>query len=160
MCSQGLRDQLKEIITPDTLILTIGNTLKGDDAAGPIIAEKLKPEMPDNIIDAGTTPENYIQPIINKNPKVLLIIDAINFEAPPGSIKLFPPEKIKSMAVSTHAPSPQLFLDVIKSSISPQIHFLAIQPEQTKLGQPVSNPVQQAICSVVKIIAELFQTPQ
>ena len=160
MCSQGLRDQLKDIVSPDTLILTIGNTLKGDDAAGPILAEKLKPLIPDHIIDAGTTPENYIQPIINKNPRILLIIDAINFDAEPGSIKLFPPEKIKSMAVSTHAPSPQLFLDVIKSSISPQIHFLAIQPAQTELGAPLSEPIQQAIDSVAKIIAELLQPPE
>jgi hydrogenase 3 maturation protease len=160
MCSQNLSDELKGIITPDTLILTIGNTLKGDDAAGPIIAEKLKPVIPDHIIDAGTTPENYIQPVIDKNPKVLLIIDAINFDSPPGTLKIFPPEKIKSMAVSTHAPSPQLFLDVIKSSISPQIFFLAIQPTQTEFGQPASEPVRQATCSVVKIIANLLQTPQ
>lgn len=160
MCSQNLRDQLKEIITRSALILTIGNILKGDDAAGPAIAEKLKSIMPDNIIDAGTIPENYIQPIINKNPKVLLIVDAINFDAEPGSIKIFPPEKIKSMAVSTHAPSPQLFLDVIKSSISPQISFLAIQPAQTELGAPLSEPVKQAINAVVKIIAELLQAPE
>ena len=160
MCSQGLRDQLKEVVSPDTLILTIGNTLKGDDAAGPVIAEKLKTIFPDHIIDAGTTPENYIQPVINKNPKLLLIVDAINFDAEPGSIKIFPPEKIKSMAVSTHAPSPQLFLDVIKSSISPRIYFLAIQPEQTELGAPLSKPIQQAIKSIVKNIAEFLQAPE
>lgn len=160
MCSQNLRDKLKEIVSPDTLILTIGNTLKGDDAAGPAIAEKLKPVMPDRIIDTGTVPENYIQPVIDKNPKVLLIIDAINFDAEPGTIKIFPPEKIKSMAVSTHAPSPQLFLDVIKSSISPKIYFLAIQPEQTELGAPLSEPIQQAINSVVEIITELLQAPE
>ena len=160
MCSQGLRDQLKEVVSPDTLILTIGNTLKGDDAAGPVIAEKLKTILPDHIIDASTTPENYIQPIINKNPKFLLIVDAINFDAEPGSIKIFPPEKIKSMAVSTHAPSPQLFLDVIKSSISPRIYFLAIQPEQTELGAPLSKPIQQAIKSIVKNIAEFLQAPE
>ena len=160
MCSQELRDQLKEVISPDTLILTIGNTLKGDDAAGPVIAEKLKTILPDHIIDAGTTPENYIQPIINKNPKLLLIVDAINFDTEPGSIKIFPPEKIKSMAVSTHAPSPQLFLDVIKSSISPRIFFLAIQPEQTEFGAPLSKPIQQAIKSIVKNIAEFLQAPE
>ena len=160
MRSQNLQDQLKEIITPSALVLTIGNTLKGDDAAGPAVAEKLKSIFPDQIIDAGTTPENYIQPVINKNPKVLLIIDAINFDAPPGSIKIFPPEKIRSMAVSTHAPSPQLFLDVIKSSISPQIFFLAIQPAQTELGQPLSEPVQQAIDTIVKIIAEILRSPE
>ena len=160
MCSQNLHDQLKEFITPDTLILTIGNTLKGDDAAGPAIAEKLKPVIPNHIIDAGTVPENYIQPIINKNPRILLIIDAINFDAEPGTMKIFPPDKIKSMAVSTHAPSPQLFLDVIKSSISPQIYFLAIQPEQTELGAPLSGPIQQAIDSVIKIIAEILQPPE
>jgi hydrogenase 3 maturation protease len=157
MCSQNLSDQLKEIITPNTLILTLGNTLKGDDAAGPAVAEKLKPEIPDNIIDAGTTPENYIQPIINKNPKVLLIIDAINFDAEPGTIKIFPPDKIKSMAVSTHAPSPQLFLDVIKSSISPRICFLAIQPAQTQLGTPLSTQIQQAIDSLAGTLTALLK---
>ena len=160
MCSQNLHDQLKDVITPDTLILTIGNTLKGDDAAGPTLAEKLKPVIGDRIIDAGTVPENYIQPIINKNPKIFLIIDAINFDTEPGSIKIFPPEKIKSMAVSTHAPSPQLFLDVIKSSISPEVYFLAIQPEQTTLGEPLSPTVQLAVNTVANTITDLLKAPK
>jgi hydrogenase 3 maturation protease len=150
--------KLKNLLSADTLILTIGNTLKGDDGAGPAIAEQLKPLAPGQVIDAATVPENYIQPIINKNPKVLLIIDAINFDAEPGTAKIFPSGDIKSMAVSTHAPSPQLFLDVIKSSISPEIYFLAIQPAHTTLGQPLSSPVSETIETLVDIITDCLKT--
>jgi Ni,Fe-hydrogenase maturation factor len=78
-----------------TLIVGIGNLLKGDDGAGPIFCQKLRDaRVSAEIIDAGTAPENYIQAIIRKNPESLLVIDAIDFGASPGVIELFRPEQM------------------------------------------------------------------
>ena len=45
------------------LILGIGNRLRGDDAVGSILAERLAKKLDVPIIDEGNVPENYLAPI-------------------------------------------------------------------------------------------------
>ncbi len=101
----SLRNQLGQICGQDALIVGIGNTLKGDDGAGVLICQQLKDIIGQNVIDAGTVPENYIQPIIKKAPKVLLILDAIDFGGCPGAVNIFKPEELNSLLFPpTHFP--------------------------------------------------------
>jgi hydrogenase 3 maturation protease len=85
-----LYEQLRKFRGSRTLIVGIGNILKADDGAGPLVCEQLgRAKVCADLIDAGTVPENYIQPIIKKAPQNLLVIDAIDFGASPGTIKIF-----------------------------------------------------------------------
>ncbi|MHC4292856.1 MAG: hypothetical protein ACYSTX_01070, partial [Planctomycetota bacterium] len=61
-------DHLKALTDTNTLFIGIGQVLKGDDAIGPLLVEKLKGKISADIIEAGTVPENYIQPIVKKAP--------------------------------------------------------------------------------------------
>lgn len=151
-----IQRQLKKLCARNVLIIGIGNTLKGDDGAGPVICQRLKEAFSDRVIDTGTVPENYIQPIIDKNPENLLIIDAVDFGASPGTIEIFDLEQINSITFSTHSLSPRLFVDIIRQSISVDISFLGIQPQQTGLDQPVSPKVSRAIESLVDIFSHLL----
>ena len=78
---QHLFEKLNKLRGSSTVIVGIGNTLKGDDGAGPLICEQLNAKVCAEVIDAGTVPENYIQKIIKKAPQNLLVIDAIDFGA-------------------------------------------------------------------------------
>jgi len=154
---QQLFERLSKLHGSKTLIVGIGNTLKGDDGAGPLICERLRDAgVGAELIDVGTVPENYIQPIIKKAPENLLIIDAIDFGASPGAIELFKPEQLSSSVISTHILSPRLFLDMIRSELEVDAYFVGIQPAQTKLGQSVSADVNDAIRLVVHILTEIF----
>lgn len=151
-----IQHRLKKLCARNVLVIGIGNTLKGDDGAGPVICQRLKEAFSDRVIDTGTVPENYIQPIIDKNPKNLLIIDAVDFGASPGTVQIFDIEQINSIALSTHSLSPRLFVDVICQSISPDISFLGIQPQQTGLNQPLSPEVSRAVESLVDMFSHLL----
>jgi len=154
---QQLFEQLSKLGGSKTVIVGIGNTLKGDDGAGPLICEQLRHTgVGAELIDAGTVPENYIQPIIKKTPQNLLIIDAIDFGAAPGVINIFKPEQLSSLVISTHILSPHLFLDMIRQDIDVDVYFIGIQPAQTKLGQSVSAAVKEAIQWLVRSLAEIF----
>ena len=154
---QQLFEQLSKLGGSKTVIVGIGNTLKGDDGAGPLICEQLRHTgVGAELIDAGTVPENYIQPIIKKTPQNLLIIDAIDFGAAPGVINIFKPEQLSSSVISTHILSPHLFLDMIRQDIDVDVYFIGIQPAQTKLGQSVSAAVKEAIQWLVRSLAEIF----
>jgi len=151
-----LFEQLEGLGGSRTVILGIGNTLKGDDAVGPLVCEGLAGRVRAEVIDAGAVPENYIQAIIRKNPQTLLIIDAIDFGAAAGTINVFRPNQLGSAAISTHTLSPRLFVDMIKQDIEVDVYFLGIQPVQTELGRALSPPVEQALQRLVRTLAEVF----
>jgi len=154
---QSLFEQLNKLCDSATIILGIGNILKGDDGAGPLVCEQLTAaKISAGLIDAGTVPENYIQRIIKIAPRTLLIIDAIDFGAEAGTIKFFEPQQLNSHVISTHTLSPRLFVDIIRRSIQLDVYFVGIQPAQTQLGQSVSAAVNRAIERLSGALTEVF----
>ena len=149
-------EQLNKLRDSATVIVGIGNTLKGDDGAGPLVCEQLSGKVCAELIDAGTVPENYIQTIIKKAPQNLLIIDAIDFGASAGTINIFKPEQLNSLVLSTHTLSPRLFVDMVCREIKVDVYFVGIQPAQIQLGQPQSAQVSQAIQWLVGALTEIF----
>ncbi len=149
-------EQLNKLRGSATVIVGIGNTLKGDDGAGPLVCQQLVGKTCAVLIDTATVPENYIQPIIKKAPQHLLVIDAIDFGAPTGRIKIFRPEELNSIVISTHTLSPRLFIDMIAEAIKVNVYFVGIQPGQTQLGQPVCPQVSEAVQWLVRTLAEIF----
>ena len=148
---------LEELRNTKTIILGIGNTLKGDDAFGPLVCEKLKAEkISTEVINAATVPENYIQTIIKKAPQNLLIIDAIDFAESPGTIKVFETEQLNSIVISTHTLSPRIFIDMIRKSIFLKVFIIGVQPAQTQLGSDLSPQVIKAIDDLTVILKEIF----
>jgi hydrogenase maturation protease len=164
-----LFEQLRKFRGSRTLIVGIGNILKADDGAGPIVCEQLgRAKICADLIDAGTVPENYIQPIIKKAPQNLLVIDAIDFGASPGTIKIFEPRQLNSHTISTHTLSPRLFVDMVCQSIkrapalreSLDVYFVGVQPAQIQLGQSVSPQVSQAIKKLCRALTDIFPPKQ
>jgi len=153
---EQLFEQLNKLRGSKTVIVGIGNTLKGDDAAGPLVCQQLTGKVCAELIDAGTVPENYIQPVIKKAPQNLLIIDAIDFGASPGTIEIFKPEQLNSFVFSTHTLSPRLFAEMVTRNIKVDVCFVGIQPAQIQLGQPVSAPVSKAVQSLIDLLSRIF----
>jgi len=156
-----LFEQLRKFRGSRTLIVGIGNILKADDGAGPLVCEQLgRANVCADLIDAGTVPENYIQPIIKKAPQNLLVIDAIDFAASPGTIKIFEPEQLNSHTISTHTLSPRLFVDMVCQNIKLDVYFVGIQPAQIQLGQSVSPQVSQTIQKLCRALTDIFPPKQ
>ena len=154
--NEQLFKRLNEFRGTRTVIVGIGNTLKGDDGAGPLVCQRLDGKVCAGLIDAGTVPENYIQPIIKKAPQSLLIIDAIDFGASPGTIKIFRPDQLNSSVFSTHTLSPHLFVDMLCQNIKVGVYFIGIQPAQIRLGQSISIPVSKAVQQLSHTLTEIF----
>jgi len=139
-----------------TVVLGVGNTLKADDGVGPLVCQHLADRTSATIIDAGTVPENHIQPIVRAQPQTLLIVDAIDFDAQPGDIRVLKSQEIGAFAFSTHAMSLHLFVDALGRRANVDVYLLGVQPGCTELAQPVTEPVQRAIDIVVRTITEVF----
>ncbi|MCK4751872.1 MAG: hydrogenase 3 maturation endopeptidase HyCI [Planctomycetes bacterium] len=154
--NKSLLEQLEKLRGSKTVILGIGNTLKGDDGAGPLVCEGLSGKVCAEVMDVGTVPENYIQPIIKKRPQNLVIIDAIDFGGLVGEIKVFKPEQLNSLIISTHTLSPRIFIDMIGQEIDINVYFVGIQSAQVRFGEGVSVEVESATQRLVSILVEVF----
>jgi len=138
------------------VILGIGNALKGDDAAGPLVCERLAGRVSAKVIDAGTTPENYITPILRVAPDVLLIVDAMDFGGEPGQMRVCTPDELHRYAISTHALSLHLAIDMIRRDTKLDVRLIGIQANRMKFGDSLSPAVRDAAAMLADTLAELF----
>ena len=111
-----------------TLILCIGNQEGGDDGIGPFIAQHLPKTNSQYIIDAGTIPENYTSIIRKKQPDLVIIIDAIDMQLPPGEIRIVPEHMIGTMHISTHSTPVSVLIKYIKTIVQ-EVILIGIQPQ-------------------------------
>jgi hydrogenase 3 maturation protease len=151
-----LLQHLRSLSPAATLIVGIGNELKGDDAAGPYLCRLLSGKIGTQVIDAGTVPENYIGPIAKKAPRNVILVDAIDFGAAPGTIALFEIDMLHSCAISTHALSLRLFVESVRSRIDADFCVIAIQPAHVRLAQPLSHKVHLALDDLAAALIDIF----
>ena len=68
------------------LVLAVGNGMMGDDAAGPLLAEKLTaaPLEGWEVLNGGSAPENSLYRVRELGPEQVLIVDAADMDLAPG----------------------------------------------------------------------------
>jgi hydrogenase 3 maturation protease len=149
---------LKEKLRGKVAIVGIGNVMRGDDGAGPELIGRLKdaqcmaPDAKLLLIDAGEVPENYLSKIIEFNPDTILLIDAVDFQESPGSIKLVEQDEIINAGLSTHNSSLVLVINYLRNEIEANVLLLGIQPKGTGLMTGLSEPVKAGISKIEQIL--------
>jgi hydrogenase 3 maturation protease len=141
-------------------ILGVGNLLKGDDAAGPLVCERLSGKVPATVIDAGPVPENYIGPVLQASLDALFVVDAVGFGGRPGQIRVCTPDEVQGFAFSTHTLSLHLSLDLICREKTIDVCVIGIQASRTKLGDCLSPAVEEAVGTLVDTLTQFFQPVQ
>ena len=132
-----------------TVVLGIGNRLRGDDGAGSIIADLVKNKNKSLIsIDSGTTPENHIGKIVKINPDRVILIDTANFNGKPGEYKIIKEEDIDYRGFSTHTLPISMIVEQLKLAGIKDISLIGIQPENTTFGHSISCTVDKAITEI------------
>lgn len=128
------------------VLLAVGSELRGDDAAGLLVAEELqKHQIPNlDILIGGTAPENLTGEIKRLKPSHLVIVDAAEMNEPPGTIKLVSPEEIGGFSFSTHSLPLKVMIDFIQRDWPCEVLIIAIQPANLSFGAQVSDAVRRA----------------
>ena len=134
----------------DFLLMCIGNPKGGDDAVGPYIAKKLK-ELNIDVIDCGTTPENYTSVVKQKNPKKLIIIDAADMGLKPGEIRIVPKEKIGVMTISTHGIPTSVLMNYLEKYVK-KVILIGIQPQN--MSGEMNTKIKEKANYLVEIIKD------
>ena len=139
-------------------ILGVGSELRGDDIAGMVAAEIILKANRKNVAVflGATAPENFTGEIKKFKPSHLLIIDAADTSAKPGTIDLISPEIVGGVSFSTHMMPLKIMVDYIRNSIKCETWIVGIQPKVLKFGSRPSKiviasakEVAEAILSVI-----------
>lgn len=132
-----------------TVILTIGNSLRGDDGVGPYIASKLSSSDVLLIINAECNPENSIDKITAFKPKSIIVIDAADFRGEPGQIELIDKAHIPETTVSTHLIPLKVIAEILYEDTKAEIKFLGIQPKNVNLGTKICEEVKTSADNII-----------
>jgi len=133
--------------------LAVGSDLRGDDAAGLLVAEQLQSKISDKfqILIGGTAPENFTGEVKRLKPSHLLIVDAADMKAAPGTIQVISHQEIGGYSFSTHALPLKVMIDFILADYKCEVIIVTIQPKNVMFGAPVSPEVRAAAAEIAKI---------
>lgn len=129
------------------MVLTVGNSLMGDDGAGPLLAELLEatPAQGWSVLDGGATPENVTHIVRAEAPDRVLIVDAADMQLAPGAVcRINAADVAKQFLINTHA----IPLDVLIASLRetvPHVTFVGIQPAVVTFWGDISPAVRAAV---------------
>lgn len=133
----------------NSIIVALGNPLKGDDAVA-IEACKLLQEKFQTIF-AFTSPDAFVGKIKEMGPKNVFFVDAAIFDGAFGEVKLI--TDIKSFESSTHA----IDFELIKKLLSPiKIHFVGINIQKTVYFDSISNEMKEKLPKIANKIENLI----
>jgi len=160
MSNQSLMVSLQQTIQqtnkplPRIALVGIGHELRGDDAAGLMVVRRLKAVSSANVlvIDAGPAPENFTGKLREFAPDVLLLVDAVQMAAQPGTIRLLEMTDVESYSLTTHALSPHLLIAHLQTELRCIIRLLGIQPGQDSFDSELSSTVRHSVERIVQII--------
>jgi hydrogenase 3 maturation protease len=142
-------------------ILGVGSELRADDAAGIEVVRRLRRNFASKnvlLIDAGIAPESFLHKIRRFRPSHILIIDATDFNAKPGSVMLADPDAIVGKSISTHRLPLSILARYLQEQTNASIALLGIQPASAKLGGPMSKRVEEAVEGLVAALTNLLRS--
>lgn len=137
------------------VLLCVGNSMMGDDGAGPLLAEMCVANPQGNwvVIDGGSAPENDIVAIRELRPQRLLIVDATDMGLNPGQIRIIDPDDIAEMfMMTTHNMPLNYLVDQLKYDVG-EVIFLGIQPDIVGFYYPMTQPIKDAVDTVYQRLA-------
>lgn len=132
------------------VLLCVGNSMMGDDGAGPLLAEKCAAAPKGNwvVIDGGSAPENDIVAIRELRPTRLLIVDATDMGLNPGEIRIIDPDDIAEMfMMTTHNMPLNYLIDQVERRYW-RSDFPRHSAGYRRLYYPMTQPIKDAVETV------------
>ncbi|MDG2950494.1 hydrogenase maturation peptidase HycI [Exercitatus varius] len=138
------------------VVLTVGNSMMGDDGAGPLLYQLLRdnPIVDWEAVDGGSAPENAAHVVRALQPEKLLIVDATDMELEAGALKIVDKTLIGEMCfMSTHNMPLNFLIEQLEQDI-PHIIFVGIQPDLVSFMFPISEKVKSAVENLYVLLKE------
>jgi len=153
-----LDDELQSLFSADKItVMTLGHPLRGDDGVGPYIGAQLVVRDPNRfqLINAQTTPTNFLGPILEFRPSTLIIIDATDIGEPPGTLIVFDQEDEQTkQTATTHYQGVSTLMEFIhlEAAYQPEVYFICIQIETIEINPNLSSRIQLKADQLISLL--------
>lgn len=151
-----VRTDLNRRLKGKVLLIGVGNSLRGDDGAGPALISLLEGKVTASLLDVGETPESYLSRVLDIHADTVVVIDAADFGGEPGDLAILETADIAGCSVSTHQMPLDLFFRFIKRSSCADVFALGIQPAQIGFGESMSPDVDRTVQALAEILRDLL----
>jgi hydrogenase 3 maturation protease len=142
------------ILRGKTVIVGIGNSLRGDDGFGPALIEQLQGQVSYICIDAGSAPEKFLGLIVKEEPDTILFVDAADLDIEPGQYRILEPVDIVKCGLTTHDMSSRMLIEFLENQTKANILMLGVQPQHECLGEAMSKRLTETLNEIELLIQE------
>jgi hydrogenase 3 maturation protease len=144
---------LKQRLKGQVVLVGIGNPMRGDDVAGSWLAGRLKGKVPARVVDAGEVPESYLGEITRPRPDTVVLLDAVDFGASPGSAAILEQGDLAEGGLATTHRTPlHLLVEFVKRETGAGVFVLGVQPQHTAFGAAVSERVAEGLAALEDLL--------
>ncbi len=157
--SQDIRERLEELIADRKIVLMgVGNEVRGDDAFGVMLGERIEHRIEPTVFVTHDLPEDYAVKAADLKPDVVLVLDAIDFHGEPGEVHLVAAKDVPPTPGVTHRPSLEMMARFIELDAGAETWVLGVQPRMDALGvgDEMSEPVARALDELEELLVELL----
>lgn len=149
-------DELAKRLAGDRrlVVLGIGDELLPADRLGILAAREIQALRLKDVLVllAGTTPESFTAPARRFRPDHVLLLDAADMGARPGTVAIIAPDRVAGARLSTHALPLSVVMGYLEETVKAPAILVGIQPDLGVQG-PTPSPAEQA--GLTRIVATL-----
>lgn len=145
-------EQLAGRLEGVVVVMGIGNPLRGDDAAGSLVAKRIACSPGVYVIDAQDVPEDHLMGVIHRQPDTIVLIDAVDLNSGPGSVALLDQEQLHDYWPSTHRMPIRLLMEILKHETHARVISIGIQPAHTEFLEPVGSAVAVSVAQLADML--------
>ena len=142
------------ILRGKTVIVGIGNSLRGDDGFGSALIEQIQGKVGFICIDAGSAPEKFLGVIVKEEPDTILFVDAADLDLEPGQYRILEPADIVKCGLTTHDMSSRMLIEFLENQTKANILMLGVQPQHLLLGEAMSPCLTETLDEIQMLIQE------
>lgn len=132
------------------LVAGVGRVDRFDDGVGPMLARRLVRAAVE-AIDCGDRLEDFTGDIARLAPDIVLVADAVDLNAAPGSMALLAADKLPA-DLNSHRATLRTAMRYLEMRTRAEVLLLAIQPARVADGVGLSPEVK----ATVDLLADLF----
>ncbi|HFC49240.1 MAG TPA: hydrogenase maturation protease [Thermofilum sp.] len=139
------------------VIIFTGSGIRGDDAVGLCIGEKVRESIAsDRLVVCEGGVEFCLDVIRKLSPSIVVIVDAVDVGAEPGSIILIKGEKAgKEVLSSTHKLSLSLLSDILRKIYGvDEVWLIGVQVHSLEFTEKLSEPLEKACIGLAKLFVD------
>jgi hydrogenase 3 maturation protease len=140
----------------------VGDELNVHDRLGMLVAKEIEGLHLENVhvFSAGTVPESVTGPLRRYKPDAIILVDAADMGARPGTVALVEPETIRASLLTTHALPLSVVMEFLEKDTGARAMLIGIQPDLDAQGFAPTGPEQAGLTRLLVSVYHVFGEPR